>query len=644
MAENGYAGEILHVDLSDNITKTLPTADYADRFIGGRGIAAKLYWDMVPVEAKALDPENCIIFANGPAAGFNNIAGNRWKICGKSPLRDPEAFSYANLGGSWGTRLKYAGYDALAVQGKSEKPVYLYLHDGSAEIRDASGLWGKSAFETSYALKAEHGKDASVLAIGPAAENMVVFSTILADEGSSGSGGLGSVMGSKMLKAVVTAGNMKPKAADPERLASLTDEVVKLKKSGLIAFSPWAVKDLTQPHTCYQCGIGCSRQSYNDENGNSFKALCQSSGVFRGLVTKYYEGNEPTIHLYGSRLSDGYGLDSAVLSPLLNLLIRCYEEGIINEKDTGIPLSKAGSREFIEKLTQMIAMREGFGDTLAQGPIKTAKAIGKRAEELLSNAIATRAGEGKDYDPRLIITTSLLYATEPRRPINQLHDLSNIFLVWLSWLRGDKAGYFNTDDFYKVGERFWGSAVAADFSTCEGKPLAAKRIQDRTVSKESLVLCDFKWPMTTIRDPENPDEHVGDPAMESRVYSAITGKEIDEAGMDKAGERIYNLQRAILLRQGWQGREEDKLFDYIHDEPLKDEIFFNRGCRVPGKDGEVISRIGSVISREDFETMKDEYYKLRGWDVESGYPTETRLKELDLADIADDLNERGLLK
>ncbi len=644
MPEFGYAGKILHVDLSDRSTKNLPTANYAEKFIGGRGIAARLYWDMVPAGAKALDPENCIIFANGPAAGFNNIAGSRWKICGKSPVREPEAFSYANLGGSWGVRLKYAAYDALAVQGKSDTPVYLYLHDGMAEIKDASRIWGKSAFEASYALKAEYGKDASVLAIGPAGENMVVFATILAEEGSSGSGGLGSVMGSKMLKAIVAAGNKKPVAADPEKLQSLTDNVIKLKKSGLIAFSPWAVKDLTQSHTCFQCGLGCSRLSYNDEEGHSFKALCQSSGLYRGMATKYYEGKEAAVHLHATRLCDGYGLDTAVMSSILNWLIKCHAEGILSDENTGIPISKAGSREFIEELTGRIARREGFGDILAGGPFRAAPTFGKKAEEIFYGGIATRAGEGKDYDPRLIITTALLYSTEPRRPINQLHELSNIFLVWLSWLRGDKGGYFTTDDFYKVGEKFWGGAVAADFSTCEGKPLSAKKIQDRTAAKESLVVCDFKWPMTTIRDRENPDEHVGDPAFESRIYSAITGRELDEGGIDRAGERIINLQRAILLRQGWKGREDDRMLDYIHDEPLKDEIFFNRGCRVPGKNGEVVSRIGSVISRQDFEKMKDEYYQLRGWDVKSGLLTATGLNELGLDDVADDLNNRGLLK
>ena len=149
MAGYGYAGEILRVDLATQKTSRLETAPYADRFLGGKGIAAKLYWDMVPPQAKAFDPENCLICVNGPIAGFSRFASNRWLACGKSAAGEPEAFSYGNLGGSWGNRLKSAGYDGLVVQGKADRPVYLFIHDGNVEIRDASHLWGRTAFEAS---------------------------------------------------------------------------------------------------------------------------------------------------------------------------------------------------------------------------------------------------------------------------------------------------------------------------------------------------------------------------------------------------------------------------------------------------------------------------------------------------------------
>ena len=137
MTEFGYAGEILKVNLSDGRITKLPTADYADRFLGGRGMAAKLYWDMVPAQAKAFYPENCLLYVTGPLVGSTGLAGSRWQVCGKSCSMEPESFSYADLGGPWGIWLKYAGYDGLAVQGKADKPVYIFIHDGAVEIRDA---------------------------------------------------------------------------------------------------------------------------------------------------------------------------------------------------------------------------------------------------------------------------------------------------------------------------------------------------------------------------------------------------------------------------------------------------------------------------------------------------------------------------
>ena len=205
MAEYGYAGEILKVNLSTRKITREATSDYSARFLGGRGFAAKLYWNMVPADARALEPKNCLICATGPTTGFFGIAGCRWQICGKSPAHEPEAFSYANLGGKWGPALKSAGFDALAVQGKADRPVYLYVHGGVAEIRDASFLWGQSTFDTIDSIRLELGQEASVVTIGPAGEHQVVFATTLADEGASGGSGFGAVMGSKNLKAIAVA-------------------------------------------------------------------------------------------------------------------------------------------------------------------------------------------------------------------------------------------------------------------------------------------------------------------------------------------------------------------------------------------------------------------------------------------------------
>ena len=637
MPEHGYSGKILKVDLSSGQTTTLPTSDYATLFLGGRGMAARLYWAMSPFHADPYDPDSCLIYATGPTTGFNRLASCRWQVCGKSPSMDTKVFSYANLGEKWGTLLKYAGYDGLIVHGKADRPCYLNIHDGDVQISDARSLWGMPAIEAADTLKTNLGKGVSVLTIGPAAENLVCFSTMLTDDGASGANGFGSVMGSKNLKAIVVVGDKKPVAADPERLSDLADRILQLRKD------TWKdylidIPGRTRPRACYGCGIGCWRKSYEAEGGKRFKFFCQAA-VFYWKTAEKYNQDWQEVTLLATRLCDRYGLDTIVMQPMITWLNKCYQEGILNEGDTGLPLSRIGSAEFIETLIREIAFREGFGDLLAMGMIESAGKLGKAAQELLETSILTRGNETRDYDPRIILTSSLLYATEPRRPINQIHQLSHTLEAWLNWMQKKEGSFLSYDDFLRAAKTFWGSATAADFTSYEGKALAAKKIQDRAYAKESLVLCDFLWPITWVRFAE---DHTGDPTIESKVVSAITGREIDEAGLNRIGERVFNLQRAILLQQGWGGRQGDKLLDYLHDEPLQD-LQRIRSFLVPGKNGEPVSRQGKKIEREDFEKLKSEYYELRGWNKENGFPTREKLTELELEDIAVNLQESGLL-
>ncbi|OGO30800.1 MAG: hypothetical protein A2Z29_03890 [Chloroflexi bacterium RBG_16_56_11] len=643
MADFGYAGKILKVDLSAAKTTESDTVDYAGRFLGGRGIAARLFWDMVPAGASATGPDNCLVCAAGPVTGFSGLAGNRWVICGKSLLRQPEFFSYGNLGGKWGPALKSAGYDALAVRGRAEKPVYLYIHDGIVETKDASSLWGLSTFDTSEIIREQLGKGVSVLCIGPAAENLVSFATALADGGASVSGGLGGVMGSKNLKAIAVSGEKRYRAAFPEKLEEIKSLVKRLRSSTFNGLSPWAIPGVTNPENCYLCGVGCSRQSYRGEKGRRFKLFCQASGVYTKPAAAYYS-NATEASLLATRLCDSYGLDTVVLGPLIAWLIKCYQEGIITETSAGLPLSRAGSAEFIEALTRKISLREGFGDSLARGMLAAAQTLGGGAIELTPEFIATPGNETKDYDPRLILTTALLLATEPRRPVSQLHGISgNILISWTSWARKLEGSFFTTDDLRLAAVRFWGGSGAVDFSTYAGKALAAKKVQDRSCAQESLVLCDVHWPMV-VTSAADPAGHVGDSTLESRVYSAITGKEIDEKELNRTGERIYNLQRAILLRDGWAGRPGDKVLDYFFNRPLKqDEVFFNPDAIMPGPGNRIISRLGSVLDRAEFENMKTDYYRLRGWDAVTGFPTRSKLRELGLDDISGEMERPGLV-
>ncbi len=362
-SEFGYAGKILRVDLSTARISNIPTSNYTDKFVGGRGIAAKLYWDEVSPEINAFDPENRLIIMTGPMTGYSGVAGSRWQICGKSPATNPERFCYGGLGGSWGAYLKFAGYDGIIIQGRAEKPVYLFIQDGTIKLRDASTLWGKDAVETRHLLKAKLGKSVRVVTIGPAGENRVSFATVLADGDSSGYG-FGAVMGSKNLKAIAVEGRGgKVAAANPQKLKELTKYIRKLIPSRLDSSR---VVENTKPQLCYGCVNGCARGTYEAIDGEKGKFFCQSHSCYIGAAFSYY-GEHNEVPFRANRLCDRYGLDTSVIQSTVTWLSMCYQAGILTDENAGIPLSKWGSLEFIEALLKKIALREGFGDTLAQG-------------------------------------------------------------------------------------------------------------------------------------------------------------------------------------------------------------------------------------------------------------------------------------
>jgi aldehyde:ferredoxin oxidoreductase len=639
--EAGYAGKIFRVDLSSGEITWVPTSQYADRFVGGRGIAAKIYWDEVSPDVKPFDAENRLIFATGPLAGFTGLAGSRLQICGKSPATHPEMFCYANVGGSWGAELKFAGCDGIVIQGKSDRPLYLLVEDGVCEIRDASALWGRNSVEARESLKKELGSSARVLATGIAGENMVPFATVLADDDASGAGGIAAVMGSKKLKAIVVRGREKVIPANPEKLHTLTQHVRQLAKGRKV--TPPTVREPPFPPTmkkwaCYGCIAGCLRAVFEASNGDKGKFMCQQSGMYMDAAMQYYK-RWTEVPFYASRLCDKYGLDTMVLAPLITWLCRCEESGILTDEQAGIPISKVGSLEFIESLIKKISLREGFGDILAQGIIKAADLLGAGAGELIGDLIFPKTGEEWVYDPRMFITTGIFYAMEPKRPIQHLHEISWLIAQWVAWKNGNENAYVSTDVVHWVAQRFWGSERAADFSTYEGKALAAKKIQDRQYVKECLILCDYAWPIAHVRHSE---DHLGDATMESRIFSAVVGKEVSEEGLYAMAERVFNLQRAILVREGHKGKEADRLPEFSYAIPLE-HTMHNPECLLPGEGGKMITRKGATVDKDQFESMRDEYYRYRGWDVTTGLQTLSKLKQLQLPDVAEELARRGLV-
>lgn len=640
----GYAGKILRIDLSSGKTGGMATADYTEKFFGGRGIAARIYWDEVRPSARALDPENRLIFMTGPLAGFPSVGGSRWQVCAKSIFGPREHCSYSNLGGSWGAWLKFAGYDGLVIEGQAEKPVFILIDDGQARVLDGASLWGRGSLESRRRLK-EQFESSRVLTIGQAGENMASLACILAENDSNASGGLGAVMGSKKLKAIVVRGNRKVAPADGEKLDELIRYFNRLKADPA-SVKPKAAHSLAGPRLkrdyCFGCVIGCGRATYQAEDGRKGKFMCQASFFYEKPALKYY-GKVTEVPFYATRLCDDYGICTKSMEPMIVWLQRCFEAGLLTEKDTALPLSNLGSMEFLTCLLEMIALRQGFGELLAGGVSRAAGALGKAATDLLPDNVGRSTDDPGQYGARLYLHTAMLHATEPARiAVGQLHEVGLLMHRWLAWLGkakeekgwlGDElqAG-LSTDRLRKLARIFWGSEEACDFFSYEGKALAAKRIQDREYAGESLILCNSLW---FVYGLDYVRQKGAVSALKSRVISAVTGKDMDEEEINHLGERLFNLQRAIWLREGHLGRKDDVIRETWFSHPLQGEQH-NPRCLVPGINGSVASRKGMVVDRDQFERMKDEYYRLRGWNIGTGIPTPEKMTELGLREIIPD--------
>jgi aldehyde:ferredoxin oxidoreductase len=469
---------------------------------------------------------------------------------------------------------------------------------------------------------------------------MVPFATVLADDDASGTSGFAAVMGSKNLKAIAVQGSGKITVSNRERLRELTKYLRGLVKGGgvtppTLGVPPFPAKKRKQ--ACFGCIAGCLRMTFEADNGDRGKFMCQQSGMYIEPAMEYYK-EWTEVPFQASRLCDRYGLDTMVLQPLINWLHRCEQEGILTDDETGIPISKYGSLEFIESIIKKISLRQGFGDILAQGIVKAADFIGKGSDRLIGDLVLPKTGEEWVYDPRMFITAGLFYATEPKRPIQHLHEISWLIAQWVAWMNGAERAYVSGDVVRGVAKRFWGSEIAADFSTYEGKALAAKKIQDRQYLKESLILCDYAWPIAHSWSSEG---HMGDPSVESKIYFAVVGKDMDEEGLYEIGERIFNIQRAILVREGHRGKESDSLPEFNYSIPLKFTPH-NPECLVPGISGEPISRKGAVVDRSEFDKMRSEYYSLRDWDIKSGLQTVSKLDHLGLRDVGEYLAKKKL--
>ncbi len=633
----GWTGKILKIDLCRSKITELDTLDYAPRFIGGRGVATRIYWDEVGPGVGAFDPENCLVLMSGPLAGTGVQGAARFAVAGKSPMLKPEGFCYGNLGGFFAPALKSAGYDGVVVTGASEKPVYVWISDGRAEILDASELWGQGVYRVRDRLRARHGGDTRFVTTGVAGENRCRTATLITDHEGSASAGFGAVIGSKNLKAIAVNGTARPRVAHPGKLKELNRRVQRLSKRGSLRVPlPRDQMECVGKAPCHQCGMDCFRRRFRTAGGKEAVLKCQSMIFYMPWVAgKPGENMETAVD--ATEICNDLSLCTMEMENVLRWLEACHRSGCLKEKDTGLPMSDLGSRAFLEKLATMIAHREGFGEILAEGLLRAGERLGGSVEEQFDESVSG-VGLGASYSGRQYIPHALLYAMEPRQPMSMLHEVSFLIAHWLLHRLNPELSPVTAQVFRAAAETFWGSEKAWDFTTYEGKALAAVKIQDRSCVKDSLALCDFGWP---IMDSFNTPDHVGDASLESSLFSAVTGVETDEAALNRAGERIFNLQRGVLLREGWQAGDADVPAEFNFTKPVETDPL-NPNLLVPGPTEEPNSVKGNILDRVKFEQMREEFYRLRGWDTESGLPQCGTLQRLDLADMAQDLIQKGL--
>jgi len=632
MEMHGWMGKILCVDLSNSKITEVPTQPYVEQYLGGRGIASRIYWETVAPEIKTFDPENRLIFMTGPMTGTGVPAANRMSIAAKSPMTYPEGYCYSSMGGFFGSDLKKTGLDGMVISGRASKPVYLLIDNGRSELKDASLLWGRGAYRVAEWVEQTHGDRVSFLTTGVAGEKGVRSAIIFGSHQSTSTGGFGAVMGSKNLKAIVVRGNGKPAVADPARLKELSRYALTISKRVRLSIPPMItmtghghLMEAIGKGGCSQCGMECIKGFYRYGEKLRGYRRCQAMEYY--LPWRYNREEEPIETLFDApTLANDYSICTFELQSIIDWLYASHQAGAITDIETGLPLSKIGTREFLEVLLHAIAYREGFGDILAEGLMRAKEGVPNKVRKLFGNAIAP-IGQNDLAPPRAIVAHALLYPMEPRVHQPLIHEISFVRAAWAINRMQPGATPVTNRVFHAIAKAFWGSEAAGDLSSYEGKALAAKNIQNRTYLKDSLGLCDFGWP---ISYSFNSPDGIGDPELEARLFSAVTG--VAGEGLVACAERISNQQRAILLREGRKIPEADYPLEFNFTQPLQTD---SRGqpVSVPGPGDEVVAASGKTLDRDKFTGMLKEYYCLRGWDEATGLPRPETLHKLEQDDL-----------
>jgi len=594
---NGWMGKVLVVDLTRGEIATTPLdMEMARLFIGGRGLGARLLWDLVGPEVEPLSAENVLIIATGPMTATGFQTSNRFSVTTKSPLTG--TVLDANSGGTWGMRFKRAGYDALIIKGRAPQPVWLEVTPGGVTLNNASHLWGMTVPQASEAL-GQNKNRRNVLCIGPAGENLVRFAAIMNDGSRAAArGGVGAVMGSKNLKAIVVEGDLRVDFEDKDRFRFIQYEATKVLKANPItsqafpefgtavnmnilnglgalptrnfqesyfeqadAISGEAIAEqiLVDNDACWACPIGCTRVTQTSrakgegpeyESAWAFGAACGISDLEAVTEANY--------------LCNDLGMDTITAGSTIACAMELSERGLLDSD------LRFGRADLLRETVESIAYRRGLGDRLAEGSYRLAEQCG--APEL---SMSVKKLEMPAYDPRGLQGQGLLFATSNRGACH---------------MRGNM-----------LGLEALGVPKLIDRLQVQGKGGYVILNQNGSAAQDSLVACKFA-------NIAVADEYF------ARALSALTGINFPTGEMLRAGERIWTLERLYNLREGFT-RADDTLPPRLLNEPAT------------GNSAGEVSHLAPML---------EEYYRARGWTSE-GIPRPEKLAELGLAELAGEM-------
>ena len=594
---NGYTGKVLRIDLGSGSIKTEKLDEQlAKKHIGGRGLGTAMLMKEIDPAVDALSPANKLLIVTGPLTGTATPTGGRYMAVTKSPLTGTVASS--NSGGYFGAELKFAGYDAIVFEGAAATPKYLFIEDGKVELRDAADIWGKLVSDTTDILEKRHGDKHRVLAIGPAGEKLSRIAAIMNDRSrAAGRSGVGAVMGSKKLKAIVVKGSGKVAVADEAKLKEAFTRCMKqIKENGVtgsglptygtavlvniinengvlptnnfqtgvfpqaddISGETLAAKYLKRKDPCFRCPIACGRYcEVDDIKGGgpeyetiwAFGADCGVSDL-PSIIKANYWCNE-------------YGLDTISAGATLAAAMELYQRGLIKKTEFGDgPELKFGNTPSIIEWTKRMGAGTGLGEKLAMGSYRLGEAYG--ATDV---SMTVKKQELPAYDPRGIQGHGIQYATSNRGGCH---------------VRG-----------YMISPEILGLPEKLDRFALEGKSNWAKIFQDFTAAIDSVGLCLF----TSFA--MGADDYAD-------LYNAVCGTSLSGADFVTAGERIWNLERMFNLRAGI-GPDQDTLPKRLLKDPMPDGP--------------------SAGWTHKLDQLLPEYYRLRGWGAD-GIPTKEKLAAL----------------